>query len=86
MPLSSFSRASPAEILRSAQKDDAYGGRVSQDLNDLILNMFGPQTWIRWQPWIESSGHFLYHSLTTVFEYQTLGEEYCGLIQVKFFF
>lgn len=78
----SFKPAGVAEVLRSAQKDDAYAGQLARDLSDLFLGVVGPRAWIQWQPWIESSGHFLYHSLTTMFNYQTLGEEYCGIVQV----
>lgn len=76
------SPARAAEILRSGQKDEGYTELLAHQMDDLVLSLIGPRLWLRWKPWIGASAGFLYHSLTTLFNFQTLGEEYSGLVQV----
>ena len=74
--------AGPGEILRSVQKDESYLNSLHQNISSLGLEIFGPQTWIKYKALCEPATRFLYYSVTTLSNLQTLGEEYTGLIQV----
>jgi len=80
--MSSINPAGPGEILRSVQKDESYLTKLHQSISNLGLEIFGPQVWIRYKALCEPATRFLYYSVTTLCDYQTLGEEYTGLIQV----
>ena len=77
-----FPAAGVAEILRSAQKDELYSGQLGKDVNELSLEVLGPRTWVRWKEYIEAATAFAYLSATTLCDFQTLGEEYAGILQV----
>ncbi|XP_015764687.1 PREDICTED: peroxisome biogenesis factor 10-like [Acropora digitifera] len=42
----------------------------------------GPFSWIKWKTELELLADFLYFGLTTISGFQTLGEEYCNIVQV----
>jgi len=75
--------AGPGEILRSVQKDESYMNSLHQNISSLGLEIFGPQTWIKYKSLCEPATRFLYYAVTTLSDLQTLGEEYTGLIQVN---
>ena len=77
-----FPAAGVAEILRSAQKDEVYAEHLGRDVSELSLEILGPRTWLHWKAHIEATAAFAYLSVTTLCDYQTLGEEYAGLLQV----
>ena len=72
-----------SEVVRSSQKDVSYMSQISEDLSSLSMDLLGPRTWLKWKDLIEATGQFMYLACTTLSDYQTLGEEYCGLVQVK---
>jgi len=72
-----------AEILRSTQKDETVRTQLTNDFStNFLLKIFGPRKWLAHKKWIEASCHFLYLSVTTLSDFQTLGEEYTGIVQV----
>jgi len=73
-----------AQILRSEQKDDAFVDRLSKEMPELLLSGTGPKTWMQWQELVEPTARFIYLMATTFSNYQTLGEEYAGLLQVDY--
>ena len=77
-----FPAAGVAEILRSAQKDEVYSEELGKDISELSLEVLGPRIWLRWKAYLEATAAFAYLSATTLCDYQTLGEEYAGLLQV----
>eukprot|EP00092_Neocalanus_flemingeri_P026155 GFUD01028346.1.p1 GENE.GFUD01028346.1~~GFUD01028346.1.p1 ORF type:complete len:298 (-),score=38.42 GFUD01028346.1:65-958(-) len=81
--MASIKPAGPGEILRSVQKDESYLTKLYQSISSLGLEIFGPQIWIKYKSLCEPATRFLYYSVTTLSDYQTLGEEYTGLIQVQ---
>ncbi|XP_062505903.1 peroxisome biogenesis factor 10-like isoform X2 [Corticium candelabrum] len=80
--MSSFSEAGQPELIRSNQKDLLYSGVVKQHVSDTVLALFGSLSWARWQRELAVLSDMLYFGLTTVCGYQTLGEEYCNIVQV----
>ena len=72
-----------AEILRSTQKDETVRTQLTNDFStNFLLKIFGPRKWLAHKKWIEATCHFLYLSVTTLSDFQTLGEEYTGIAQV----
>jgi len=71
-----------AEILRAAQKDSTHLTGLEAEVSTLLLEVVGPVWWARIKEWLGPGVRTLYYVLTTVSSYQTLGEEYTGLIQV----
>ena len=47
-----------------------------------IFGCLGSLSWARWQRELAVLSDMLYFGLTTVCGYQTLGEEYCNIVQV----
>lgn len=77
-----FVEANPPEILRAAQKDDSFIDSIRSEVAEIIQRVFGNQTWMKIQALSDIGCIFLYYSLTTLADSQTLGEEYVGLLQV----
>ena len=72
-----------AEILRATQKDETVRTQLTNDFStNFLLKIFGPRKWLAHKKWIEASCHFLYLSVTTLSDFQTLGEEYTSIVQV----
>ncbi|XP_046638388.1 peroxisome biogenesis factor 10-like [Daphnia pulicaria] len=78
-----FVEANPPEILRASQKDESYINTIKNELADIVQRLFGNQTWLKVQWLSDLTCVFLYYTLTTLLDNQTLGEEYVGLIQVN---
>jgi len=71
------------EILRSTQKDDQHIHKIRDDVSGLIVDVLGHGHWAGKESWIEPVIRFAYYSATTLSDYQTLGEEYTGLVQTQ---
>ena len=76
-----FKSASQAEILRAVQKDESFIDSLSRSVSNLCLELLGPRVWIRYKWLSEPSSRILYFLITTCSDYQTLGEEYTGIVQ-----
>lgn len=73
------------EILRSVQKDEIVCDTLSSEFSkDFCLKILGPRIWLKHKHWIEAFCHFVYFCATTLSDYQTLGEEYTGIVQVTY--
>lgn len=70
------------QIIRSQQKDEYYILIIREELQDIIKQLIGIRYWIKWQKTIHAFNTFIYYLLTTTAGNQTLGEEYCHLIQI----
>ncbi|XP_077981632.1 peroxisome assembly protein 10-B-like [Glandiceps talaboti] len=77
-----FQPAGPPEIVRSNQKDWYYLNYLRGSLADIFQSFAGAGAWIHWRHEIDITADFAYFALTTIAGYQTLGEEYCNVIQV----
>ncbi|KAJ7306442.1 hypothetical protein JRQ81_009794 [Phrynocephalus forsythii] len=74
--------AGPARLVRAAQKDELYRGALRSGAGAALGSLAGAKTWLEWQKEIQLLADLAYFTLTTLSGYQTLGEEYVGIIQV----
>ncbi|XP_042333722.1 peroxisome biogenesis factor 10 [Sceloporus undulatus] len=72
----------PACLVRAAQKDEVYRAALRSGSGAALGSLAGAKTWLEWQKEIELFADVAYFTLTTLSGYQTLGEEYVGIIQV----
>lgn len=70
------------ELVRSNQKDRFYTDHINSLLSDISRQFLPLRLWLRWQREIQLLAELGYYALTTVIGNQTLGEEYCNIIQV----
>ncbi|KAF6345313.1 peroxisomal biogenesis factor 10 [Rhinolophus ferrumequinum] len=74
--------ASPPEVVRAAQKDDYYRGGLRSAAGSALHSLAGAKKWLEWRKEVELLSDVAYFGLTTLAGYQTLGEEYVGVVQV----
>ncbi|XP_016046524.2 peroxisome biogenesis factor 10 isoform X3 [Erinaceus europaeus] len=74
--------ASPPEVIRAAQKDDYYRGGLRSAAGSALHSLAGAKKWLEWRKELELLADIAYFGLTTLAGYQTLGEEYVGIVQV----
>ncbi|KAG8505476.1 Peroxisome biogenesis factor 10 [Galemys pyrenaicus] len=74
--------ASPPEVVRAAQKDDHYRGGLRSAAGSALHSLAGARKWLEWRKELELLSDVAYFGLTTLAGYQTLGEEYVGIVQV----
>lgn len=77
-----FTRATQPELVRSNQKDEFYTSYLRENIGQIFRDIRGSHAWIRWKKELELVADLCYFSLTTVCAFQTLGEEYCNIVQV----
>lgn len=74
--------AGAPEHIRSSQKDRYYSGYLTTLLSDMTQPYIPRQYWLHWYRELQLIAELIYYGLTTVTGHQTLGEEYCNIIQV----
>ncbi|XP_022370569.1 peroxisome biogenesis factor 10 isoform X2 [Enhydra lutris kenyoni] len=74
--------AGPAQVVRAAQKDDYYRGGLRGAAGGALHSLAGAKRWLECRREVELLSDVAYFGLTTFAGYQTLGEEYVGVIQV----
>uniref|UniRef100_A0A8D2CJU4 Peroxisome biogenesis factor 10 n=1 Tax=Sciurus vulgaris TaxID=55149 RepID=A0A8D2CJU4_SCIVU len=74
--------AAPPEVIRAAQKDEYYLGGLRSAAGGALHSLAGAKKWLEWRKEIELLSDIAYFGLTTLAGYQTLGEEYVGIVQV----
>ncbi|CAL8109797.1 unnamed protein product [Orchesella dallaii] len=72
----------PAEIIRASQRDKEFILRLKQDIDEIILELLGQRVWIRCQRYSQYFSGVFYYTVTNLMGFQTLGEEYVGVVQV----
>ncbi|WZZ18275.1 hypothetical protein YC2023_111364 [Brassica napus] len=77
-----FPLAAQPEIMRAAEKDDQYASFIHEACRDAFRHLFGTRIALAYQKEMKLVGQMLYFVLTTGSGQQTLGEEYCDIIQV----
>lgn len=77
-----FPLAAQPEIMRAAEKDDHYASFVSDACRDAFRHLFGARITVAYHNETKLLGQMLYYILTTGAGQQTLGEEYCDIVQV----
>ncbi|XP_069687760.1 peroxisome biogenesis factor 10-like [Periplaneta americana] len=80
--IKSFTRAGQAEILRSAQKDDQFIDTLDSLISETTYMLGGNRHWLKSRNLREALARLFYYGFTTVWGFQTLGEEYTGVIQI----
>ncbi|KAJ2493484.1 peroxisome biogenesis factor 10 [Coemansia sp. RSA 2050] len=70
------------DIVRSTQKDLFYQQRLQSQLADVVQQAKGTRYYAAHQTEVEVASKALYYGLTTLTGTQTLGEEYCGILQI----
>ncbi|KAJ1959791.1 hypothetical protein GGI12_004152, partial [Dipsacomyces acuminosporus] len=70
------------DIVRSTQKDAFYQQRLNFQLGELVQQIRGTRYYSSHQEQVDAASKLVYYGLTTLAGAQTLGEEYCGILQV----
>ncbi|XP_010429658.1 PREDICTED: peroxisome biogenesis factor 10 [Camelina sativa] len=78
-----FPLAAQPEVMRAAEKDDQYASFIHEACRDAFRHLFGTRIALAYQKEMKLLGQMLYYVLTTGSGQQTLGEEYCDIIQVS---
>ena len=76
-----FAAGAP-ELVRSNQKDRFYTDHLTSMFSDISRQVLPLRLWLRWQREFQLLAELGYYAITTALGNQTLGEEYCNLIQV----
>ncbi|KAH9996935.1 Pex12 amino terminal region-domain-containing protein [Xylariaceae sp. FL0662B] len=71
------------DIIRAHQKDAYFQGVLTNQLTDLHRRLLGARSAHTWGAESRTIADLLYLCLTTLLGNRTLGEEYCGLVQVE---
>lgn len=80
---SPYPYAGAPDIIRAHQKDAYFQGLLAQQLGDLHRGLRGARSAHAWAAESRCLADLLYLCLTTLVGNRTLGEEYCGLVQVE---
>lgn len=75
--------AGAPELVRSNQKDLHYHGYLTSLLADMTEPLLPRRYWLAYQRELQLAAELIYYSITTLSGNQTLGEEYCNIIQVN---
>ncbi|KAF9106070.1 peroxisome biogenesis factor 10 [Mortierella sp. AM989] len=79
----SLPSASQPDIIRANQKDSYYQQILKDQVKDAVRDIFGSRTQHMYQTEVDVFSDLCYYSLTTLLGTQTLGEEYCDIMQIK---
>ncbi|KAI1172790.1 Pex12 amino terminal region-domain-containing protein [Nemania sp. FL0916] len=71
------------DIIRAHQKDAYFQGLLTNHLTDLHRRLLGARSAHGWSTEARTAADLLYLCLTTLIGNRTLGEEYCGLVQIE---
>ncbi|CAL8460771.1 g302 [Coccomyxa elongata] len=77
-----FPVAAQPDIVRAAQKDESYLQHLTDACHDAVRRLLGPRPALKYSREVRLVAELLYAGLTTGAGLQTLGEEYCDIIQV----
>ncbi|RYP50289.1 hypothetical protein DL769_010969 [Monosporascus sp. CRB-8-3] len=80
---SPYPYAHAPDIIRAHQKDAYFQGVLTNQLSDLHRRLLGARSAHAWAAESRALADLLYLCLTTLIGNRTLGEEYCGLVQVE---
>ncbi|KAI1209967.1 RING-1 like protein [Annulohypoxylon truncatum] len=71
------------DIIRAHQKDAYFQGLLTHQITDLHRHLLGARSAHAWAAESRTLADLLYLCLTTLLGNRTLGEEYCGLVQIE---
>ncbi|KAK4703638.1 peroxin-10, partial [Phenoliferia sp. Uapishka_3] len=76
-----FASAAQPEIVRANQKDLYYLGQLTERFEDVSRSLLGTRWLQTWSKELGQGSRLAYFGLTTLLGSQTLGEEYCDIMQ-----
>ncbi|CAK0746013.1 hypothetical protein CVIRNUC_001661 [Coccomyxa viridis] len=76
-----FPSAAQPDIIRAAQKDELYIQHLADSCHDAVRRLLGPRQALKYSREVRLVAELLYSGLTTGAGLQTLGEEYCDILQ-----
>jgi len=79
-----FVPAGQPDIVRATQKDDVFMRVFNDQCFDLFSRIFGSRTSMSRQRDVKLITDTVYYCLNTLAGTQTLGEEYCDILQVRY--
>ena len=74
--------AGAPELVKCNQKDRFYTEHLTSLLSDITRQALPLRFWLKWQRELQLLAELGYYGLTTLLGNQSLGEEYCNVIQV----
>ncbi|KAI8385049.1 Pex12 amino terminal region-domain-containing protein [Radiomyces spectabilis] len=78
-----FPPGAQPDIIRANQKDVYYQTILQEQMSSVVQQFFGSRRQHQWQKEVHTLSDFCYYGLTTLLGSQTLGEEYCDLLQIN---
>ncbi|GAA5827752.1 hypothetical protein JCM5353_002295 [Sporobolomyces roseus] len=78
-----FAHAAQPEIVRANQKDLYYLSQLSEQVEDVARSLLGTRWLQKWSKELHHGSRLAYFALTTLLGSQTLGEEYCDILQYQ---
>ncbi|GAA5862454.1 hypothetical protein JCM8547_002070 [Rhodosporidiobolus lusitaniae] len=78
-----FANAAQPEIVRANQKDLYYLSELTERIEDLSRSFLGTRWLQKWSRELREGSKLAYFGLTTLLGSQTLGEEYCDILQYQ---
>ncbi|GAA5908686.1 peroxisomal biogenesis factor 2/10/12 Ring-finger protein [Sporobolomyces salmoneus] len=78
-----FTNAAQPEIVRANQKDLYYLSQLSEQVEDVARSLLGTRWLQKWSKELHHGSRLAYFGLTTLLGSQTLGEEYCDILQYQ---
>ncbi|BGP29506.1 peroxisome bioproteinsis factor 10 [Rhodotorula toruloides] len=78
-----FASAAQPEIVRANQKDLYYLSQLSERIEDVARSFLGTRWLQTWSKELHHGSRLAYFGLTTLLGSQTLGEEYCDIMQYQ---
>ncbi|GAA5955561.1 hypothetical protein JCM3765_006814 [Sporobolomyces pararoseus] len=78
-----FANAAQPEIVRANQKDLYYLSQLSEQVEDVARSLLGTRWLQKWSKELHHGSRLAYFGLTTLLGSQTLGEEYCDILQYQ---
>ncbi|GAA5928674.1 hypothetical protein JCM3775_004603 [Rhodotorula graminis] len=78
-----FANAAQPEIVRANQKDLYYLSQLAERIEDVARSFLGTRWLQKWGKELSQGSRLAYFGLTTLLGSQTLGEEYCDIMQYQ---
>ncbi|GAX79358.1 hypothetical protein CEUSTIGMA_g6800.t1 [Chlamydomonas eustigma] len=82
LPLIKLISASQPDFVRASQKDESYQELLIDSCHEAVRRVLGPYSALKFSRQSKFVAQLLYYGLTTGCGSQTLGEEYCNMLQV----
>ncbi|XP_071439134.1 peroxisome biogenesis factor 10-like [Hetaerina americana] len=83
MSRNKFRVAGQAEMLRAAQKDENYIHQLNEGISNVALDFGGVCFWLKYARYHIILSKLMYYASTSLCKFQTLGEEYSGIIPLQ---